>query len=145
MRPDQIRAVRNNNPGNIRIGAHWQGLMDPAKMNMAQQMEKSFCVFETPAWGFRAMAVIFTNYVKNHEAKNYGEAVRRWAPPSENNTASYIESVCDYCGASPNEPIPFPDGSIGAQATMLKAFSIHECGGWLFSMDDLYAGVRLAL
>lgn len=144
MNPDQVRAVRNNNPGNIRVGQHWQGLMDPIEMNMAQQMERSFCVFQSPAWGFRAMAEIFSTYVARGEAKTYADAVKRWAPPNENNTNSYVEAVCDYCGASPNQPIPFPNGDIAAKATMLKAFSVHECGGWLFSMDDLYSGVHLA-
>ena len=43
-----VRGIRNNNPGNIRIGAPWQGLMARGDMTAIQRSEREFCVFETP-------------------------------------------------------------------------------------------------
>lgn len=138
------RSARNNNPGNIRIGEKWQGLMDPADMTPEQAAEKEFCVFKTPAYGFRAMAKIFNSYHYKHGVRTIEQAVARWAPPTENNVRAYVRSVCDYMGQAPTDPMPFPNGRPAQQRAFLKAFSIHEAGGWFFSLADLAAGVQMA-
>ena len=137
-----VRAVRNNNPGNIRIGEDWQGLMPPAEMTPEQAAEREFCVFKTPAYGFRAMACIFHAYQKKHGIRTLREAISRWAPPSENNTAAYIRAVCDATRYGPDEDFPFT-GRPAQQMALLKAVSIHEAGGWFFSQSDLADGVRM--
>ena len=137
-----IRAVRNNNPGNIRIGAHWQGLMEPSAMSPEQHAENAFCVFSTPVWGFRAMATIFHTYHDHDGIKTLRQAISRWAPPNENNTEAYINAVCDQTGMGPDQPFPF--GNTQFMQTLLKAVSIHECGGWFFGLNDLIAGVLSA-
>lgn len=138
-----IRAVRNNNPGNIRIGANWQGLMPRASMTPDQAAETAFCVFSTPAFGFRAMATIFKNYARLDRVSTIRQAINRWAPPSENNTEAYVQSVADYTGCDPDKPFGFQ--SAANVSTLCKAVSIHECDGWYFAQSDLTQGVSSAL
>lgn len=137
------RAVRNNNPGNIRIGTPWQGLMPREQMTPEQAAETAFCVFLTPVWGFRAMAEIFHTYFDKDDIRTLQEAIHRWAPPDENNTAAYVEAVCDYTGFAATARFPFR-GTVATQAALLKAVSIHEVGTWAFTQADLMAGVQAA-
>lgn len=139
-----VRAVRNNNPGNIRVGSQkWQGLMPRAQMTPDQAVETAFCVFESPDWGFRAMALIFLNYARLDGIKTIRQAISRWAPPGENNTDAYIEAVCDYTAAKPDAPFDFRNRA--NLLALCKAVSIHECGGWFFTQSDLAKGVGEAL
>ena len=56
-----IRSLRNNNPGNLRVGIAWEGLMPRERMDSEQASETAFCVFITPQWGFRALCVDLIN------------------------------------------------------------------------------------
>ncbi|HEY4356024.1 MAG TPA: hypothetical protein VGN16_09780, partial [Acidobacteriaceae bacterium] len=76
-----IRAVRNNNPGNIVAGDHWQGLMPRSEMSPEQLAETRFAVFASPKWGFRAMGVILLNYEHVHHLRTIAQIIARWAPP----------------------------------------------------------------
>lgn len=140
--PASIRAVRNNNPGNIRIGQPWQGLMSRSEMNAAQAAEREFCVFVNAKMGFRAMAEVFHTYHNRDGINTLRQAITRWAPPSENNTEAYIKSVCDYTGSGPDTPYPFNESE--HMGSLCKAVSIHEVGLWDFQMGDLFAGVEAA-
>lgn len=140
---DAARGVRNNNPGNVRIGAHWQGLMPRDQMTPEQVKEDEFCVFQAPKWGFRAMAIIFKNYARLYGVKTIREAISRWAPPSENDTEAYIKAVSDYVGVAPNDRYSFANRQ--NLTGLLKAVSIHECGGWKFTISDVVEGVDLAM
>lgn len=132
-----IRAVRNNNPGNIRVGINWHGLMDPAHMTPEQHAETAFCVFQNAVEGFRAMATIFHTYHREHKINTLRLAISRWAPPSENNTGAYVNDVCGRLQHGPDDPYDFDAGMVG----LCKVVSIHEVGSWAFSDADLHAGV----
>ncbi|MBD2797718.1 structural protein [Xenorhabdus sp. 18] len=80
------RGIRNNNPGNIRHGDKWQGLC-------SRQTDKSFCQFQAPEYGIRAMFVILRNYVKLYGDKTIRQFISRWAPKIENDTEAYINYV----------------------------------------------------
>lgn len=89
------RGIRNCNPGNIRITKDkWQGLR-------AAQTDKEFFQFVSMPYGYRAMLRTLQNYRKRHGCWTIGDFIRRWAPPSENNTLSYIRFVCDKMGVPP--------------------------------------------
>jgi hypothetical protein len=137
-----IRAVRNNNPGNIRIDSNWQGLMPRAQMNPEQAAETQFCVFLSPQWGFRAMAEIFHTYADKDGITTLRGAVARWAPPNENNTGAYLNDICNRVSWGPDAPYPFHDNA--HCAALLKAFSTHEVGFWAFSDDDALDGAETA-
>lgn len=135
------RAFRNNNPGNIRTGAKWQGLMPRSQMNALQAQETEFCVFMTPMWGFRALATIFHSYSREGHV-TIREMISRFAPPAENDTEAYIDAVASYCGLSPDAVFDFSNSQ--SMASLCHAVSVHEAGAWMFKEDDLLHGVLAA-
>lgn len=145
-----IRAVRNNNPGNIEKGpSKWQGLAKPEEMTPVQQAEKRFLVFKSPKYGFRAMAVTLITYQDSkHHAKDGSridtirEAIERWAPDFENNVEAYVKSVDKNHPKAADEEFDF---HVYEDAfPLIKAMSRHECGSWMFKDADLKEGLRLA-
>ncbi|MBS9442477.1 structural protein [Photorhabdus heterorhabditis] len=83
------RGIRNNNPGNIRWGDDWQGLVP-----QSQHTDKSFCQFVSPEYGIRAMIKVIRNYNRKYGINTVSGIISRWAPEIENNTAGYINRVC---------------------------------------------------
>ena len=81
------RGIRNNNPLNIRHNPKnkWAGMSK-------KQTDKAFVQFKDMKWGIRAAFRILLNYVKNG-FDTPRKIIRRWAPPKENNTEGYINSV----------------------------------------------------
>jgi hypothetical protein len=137
-----IRAVRNNNPGNIDAGDHWQGLLPRSQMAAEQMAEDRFAVFAAPKWGFRALAIILLNYSKVHHINTVTGIIGRWAPANENDTGAYAKDVSDRVGVNPDLALDFTKPDL--LAALARAIAIHECGGWFFSDADLRAGVALA-
>ncbi len=139
-----VRAVRDNNPGNIERGkAHWKGeITDPSVMTEEQRRERRFVIFSHPRWGFRAIARILRAYGRNG-IDTVAAIVGRWAPANENNTAAYIRAVAQSTGFKANLPLDLDD-SLTLRA-LARALAVHECGAWLFDIADLNEGVRLAL
>lgn len=82
--------IANRNPLNIRYvkANHWLGL-HPQTPNV-----KGFCHFTTPAYGFRAAIILIKNYMRKYSCVTPEDIIRRWAPPTENNTELYIACVC---------------------------------------------------
>ena len=80
------RGIRNNNPLNIRLGDNWQGLRQ-------EQTDKDFCQFVSMEYGLRAAFIIIFNYLKKR-IDTPDKIIKRWAPPSENDTEAYINRVC---------------------------------------------------
>ena len=87
------RGERNNNPLNIRrvVGSFWKG-------QRAEQTDKSFVQFESMEWGIRAALCILATYKRKYNAICIEDIITRWAPPSENDTQSYIKNVCRLTG-----------------------------------------------
>lgn len=147
MSGDNVRAVRNNNPGNIVKGEPWQGLMPTNEMTPDQSAEQRFCVFKSPQWGFRAMAVTLITYYDARKAKDgsridtIAEVITRWAPPNENDTVAYIRAV-EKAHVKGQDTIDMHN--YNDLAPLVKAIAIHECGGWFFDDHDLEAGLRMA-
>lgn len=92
------RGERNNNPGNLRHGQPWQGLS-------AQQTDKDFCQFVSPEYGIRAIYKLFQTYQNRDKLNTVEKIIDKYAPPSENNTAGYINRAAKDIGVSVNEPI----------------------------------------
>ena len=80
------RGIRNKNPGNIKLGTDWDGLA-------AEQSDPTFCTFSEAVMGIRALMRILLTYRFTHDKKNIDSIIRRWAPPSENDTEAYIKFV----------------------------------------------------
>lgn len=112
----EIRGLRNNNPGNIRHGAKWQGL--------AKGHDPSFATFKSPEYGIRAMAKVLLNYQKLYGINTVAGLIDRWAPPVENDTGSYINAVARSVGVGANQPIVVADHLL----PLVKAIVHHENG-----------------
>ncbi len=90
------RGLRNCNPGNIRTTRDkWQGLRP-------EQTDPDFFQFETMPWGYRALMRTLQNYRLRHGCRTVVDFISRWAPPVENNTESYIRTVCNDTGFTPD-------------------------------------------
>lgn len=140
------RGIRNNNPGNIRwSNDQWKGLIPKD-----QASDKSFCVFRTPEYGIRAMTRILRRYTQYPGIPNVGkpnidtvrEIISRWAPPNENNTEAYIQSVAKSVGVAANSPIDVFDSAI--MLKLLKAIIAHENGQQPYTDAQILAGINLA-
>lgn len=130
----QPRGIRNNNPGNIRHGDKWLGLSD-------KQSDSSFCTFKTPVYGIRAMAKILLNYQMVYGLKTLAGIIHRWAPPNENDTCSYIDSVAEVLGVAPKEEIDV--GNPIVMAKLIKAIIRHENGIQPYADDTIFRAMRL--
>jgi hypothetical protein len=137
------RSVLNHNPGNIRIGQPWQGLCPIDNMTPYQQDETSFCVFKSPAYGFRALALTLLTYFRKYKLNTVSAIISRWAPSNENDTKAYAADVSQRLDVLPNQPINVDN--LGTLTDLCRAISIHESGAWLFDSNDLNAGVAMAL
>jgi len=94
------RGIRNNNPGNLKIGpSPWQG-----KIPVAMNTDGVFEQFETWQFGVRAMVKLILNYIAAGR-DTIREVVERYAPGSENDTAGYIQFVANRAGLSPDEKL----------------------------------------
>lgn len=77
-----------NNPLNIRVGSNWFGLAGS---------RNGFCEFDSVAYCIRASLMILRSY-SLRGIVTIGDIIRTWAPPSENNTNSYVSFVCMKVG-----------------------------------------------
>ena len=98
------RGLRNNNPGNIRLGSFRY------KGEKAKSSDAAFRQFESIEWGYRAMFVLLNNYAKKYGCDTLRKMINRYAPPVENHTENYIRRVCDATHLLPDEQISTIDG-----------------------------------
>lgn len=116
------RGVRNNNPGNLRAfpSVKWQGQVG--------KDSAGFVIFDTPQNGMRALARdLLVSFGSGRTTVR--QIVKRYAPPSENDTAAYIQSVATWMGIGPDTPLQL--SSDPAQlARMVRAIVRQEQGGY---------------
>lgn len=130
------RGIRNNNPCNIRRSQTvWQG--------QVAGVDPDFVTFDTPLHGIRAGAKILWNYHRLYGLQTIAEIVSRWAPSSENDTASYIAAVAHAMGVAANDNLNLLSGTILAQ--LIAAIIAHENGQqpYPFAMIEQAAGLVL--
>lgn len=117
---EQPRGIRNNNPLNIRKGNSWQGERHP-------QTDKAFEEFQSLELGLRAGFIIIRNYMtRRPRLDTVAAIVRRWAPPSENNTQAYIDNVCRRAALSADQPFKFTDKN--KVCRLVWGMCWQECG-----------------
>lgn len=88
-------------------------------------------------WGYRALIRTLQNYRKRHDCWTIGDFIRRWAPPSENNTMAYIRTVCEKMGVPPAY-VPNVDDKL-SMCMMAAAISFVE-NGRLAEMEEVAEG-----
>lgn len=130
------RGIRNCNPGNIRLGDPWKGLAD-------EQTDPDFCVFTSAEYGFRAMAKLLLRYQSTYGCDTVQSMIRRWAPPSENDTGSYVASVSKAVGLPPSQPVRLLDAPT-TFLRLLRAICVHENGECPYDDGVIQAGLAMA-
>ncbi|EOV9596790.1 Lytic transglycosylase, catalytic [Cronobacter dublinensis] len=95
-------ATRNNNPLNIRVSNNnWNG--------KGADNGTGFEQFDTADHGFRAGLKLMKNHI-NNGADTLGALITKWAPPNENDTRQYAQTVSQKTGIpvdaklNPNDP-----------------------------------------
>ena len=131
------RGIRNNNPGNIRRGERWEGIADVS-------LDQEFVTFKSPVWGIRAMARILLSYQKLHFLGTITGMISRWAPPSENDTDSYIHHVCKMVGVGRHDTVTLAEEPT-LFAAMVRAIILHENGKQPYSDKKIAKGIKLAM
>ncbi len=136
------RGLRNRNPGNIRLS-------DAKFKGEVQSSDSAFKQFRGAAWGYRAMFVILNTYSKKYGLATIRQMISRWAPPVENHTDTYINTVSHRAMLDADTPINTEQRE--AMVPLVAAMSYVENGeaadwatverGWdLFEADlDLAA------
>ena len=133
----EYRAIRRNNPGNIRSGG--------ARYKGETGSEKGFRVFGDAAWGFRAMFVLLDSYRVRHGLRSIRQVLYRYAPPSDgNDTEAYIAFVCKECGMGDYYPLDTGDHDdmvpvVAAMARMEQGHAVDPALvelGWARYVND---------
>lgn len=131
------RGIRNNNPLNIRVGNNWKG-------EVSKNTDGAFEQFETMAFGMRAGLKLLRNYISGWNGTRpkcncIADIVRKWAPPSENATGQYIDTVVRVSGILAHEKI-YPNNRVKI-CKIARAMAFVECGvdtsysDWLSAYD----------
>jgi hypothetical protein len=115
------RGLRNCNPLNIRrvAGAKWKG-------QSSIQGDKEFVQFSSLEYGLRAAFILLRTYTVKYKAVCIEDIITRWAPPSENDTKKYIETVCKLTAFGGKERL-----TESQWPTLVRAMGQIECGALL--------------
>lgn len=90
------RNWRDNNPGNIEAGAF-------ATSQGAIGSDGRFAIFPDAATGRQALANLLTS--SSYTGLTVEEAMEKYAPPSENDTAAYTSFITDNVGVAASTPM----------------------------------------
>ena len=93
--------IRGNNPGNIRYNEadKWQGASTPPNIG-------SFCAFDSPIMGIRAIARVLITFQDKYACKTVRDFISRYAPPADlNPTEQYIANVCTWGRIEPDQQL----------------------------------------
>lgn len=119
--PNLPRGYRNNNPLNIRYSTWnaWLGKILPNEDGTFEQ-------FKDMEHGYRAALSLLRTYIRKYKCNTVAKIIQRWAPENENDTAAYINHVCEIADLKPNMTV-----TINNRDTLTKmayAMSIIENG-----------------
>ena len=118
------RGYRNNNPLNLRLSANnWKGEIKPSQ-------DKSFCQFETMAYGFRAAMVNIRTYIRKYDVKTLQAIINKWAPWSDgNNPVRYAQRVMNrFPDTFPGEDVVIDYTNREQMTRLVYAMAIVENG-----------------
>ena len=117
QRREGVRNWRNNNPGNIEFGKFSKG-------QGAIGTDGRFAVFPTLEQGLKAKEELLFGKNSNYSRLSITDAINRYAPPNENNTAAYINSVTKAVGVPDSTILGALDS--GQRSTFLNAINKVE-------------------
>ena len=117
--PAPPRGIRDNNPGNLQPPpglTGWQGTVG---------MDGPFVIFADDTWGLRALALDITNKISKDGLDTITSLITVYAPPSENDTASYIAAVASDTGIGATDQLGTDQDTI---TSLMRAIINHENG-----------------
>lgn len=128
------RGLRNNNPLNIRKNAEqFQGEI--------KGKDKSFKTFLSLPFGYRAGFVILGTYL-SQGLNTIEKIIAHWAPPTENDTESYITHVERWSGVLRNKVLT---ASSGADFILIVAAMSFVENGQNADISAVQAGFKLQI
>lgn len=124
----KTRAIRNNNPLNIRFSPHndWQG-------KVLVNNDGTFEQFMTMSDGFLAAFHLIETYMLRYSCNTLTTIISRWAPPSENRTSDYIRFVCQQTGIGGQEWLSNHDPRL---VHIVRAMAIMEAGRGIMDYES---------
>lgn len=118
------RGYRNNNPLNIRYNSanKWQG-------KVANNTDGVFEQFVSMEYGYRAALYLIRKYITSDGLTTVSEIINKWAPTTENNTAGYIQRVCNSTGWTP--------------AKTIDPYNVHDMADLVYAMALVENGITI--
>ena len=126
------RGLRNNNPLNIRQS-------DEQFLGEIKGRDKSFKTFSSLTYGYRAGFVILGTYL-SQGLNTIEKIIAHWAPPTENDTESYIAHVERWSGVLRNKVLT---ASSGADFILIVAAMSFVENGQNADISAVQAGFKL--
>lgn len=127
------RGIRNNNPGNIRVSKdQWEGMTGD---------DGAFVTFDSPESGVRALGKNLLSYGRQGY-DSIEKIINRWAPPNENDTQAYIDSVVAATGIPATQSLDLSNPD--TLSSLAQAISFHETGS-RYDPEVYQKGVARAL
>jgi len=113
---------RLNNPGNIRHNSatKWEGAIGN---------QSGFVKFVSQEWGARALMKILKTYQTKYHLNTINDIITKYAPPNENDTASYIRFVSQKMGVRPQDKIDLSNPNTLGNLTkiIIKKETGYDC------------------
>lgn len=124
-----------NNLGNIRYNPNTKWVGQVGSQN-------GFVKFSTPEYGVRALFKVINTYSTKYKLDTISKIITKFAPPTENNTASYIQGVSKDLGVDPDAKLNLADPNI--RSNLVRSIIKKETG-YTAPSELLYKGLRLSL
>lgn len=109
----------------------WQRFNNPCNLGTYR--------FEDISFAYPAYWRQLTRYYHNWHDTTLAKMIYNWAPPSENDTVSYLNYVAVQTGLNPNDNVDV--GNIDLIAKMLQAMTVRE-SGLQFSVDEIKSALN---
>jgi hypothetical protein len=114
--PSAPRGIRNNNPLNLEYRSSQPGVVgSDGRFGRYQSMED----------GLHAGAQQILRWVDRGDT-TLTALISRWAPPSENNTAAYVQTVARETGLRADQPLNWRDPNV--LGSVIQSMARHENG-----------------
>ena len=135
-RADLPLGLRLNNPGNLIITKdRWQGGIYPSHHH-------KFVTFQNIIFGLRAKFIDLLGDILEG-ANTPTKLITQYAPPTENKTQVYINTVSRALGIGPNDKIPFNEASILKLSRAILNQENGQSYAALISDQDLKDALKL--
>lgn len=127
---NQALGLRNNNPGNLRMAPNATGV------------NRGFVTYDNSNDGLAAMARQLMLY-GDRGNNTLNSMIHTYAPRSENDTQSYINSVSAATGFQPQQRMDLHNPEV--LKSVMAAMIQHENGAQPYSEDDIRAAIQTAI